>query len=75
VGQVDSQDKPYCIQARYVGDSTLELVQVLREWHEWGRYKTRESMMAGLLLAQSQASSCQRYEFRTEDHDEFSPDI
>jgi|SaaInlV_100m_DNA_2_1039680.scaffolds.fasta_scaffold40161_2 hypothetical protein len=57
--------KPYVIEARYIGTSELEHVQVLREWHEYGRYKTEASLLAGLNLAQTQATTCQRYEFRT----------
>lgn len=56
--------KPYVIEARYIGTSELELVQTLRDWHEWGCYRSEKSMLEGLHLAKTTAASCQRYEFR-----------
>lgn len=56
--------KRHTIEARYIGSSELDHVQSLREWHDWSSYGSLKSLDAAMNLVKSQASTCQRYEFR-----------
>ena len=59
-----TKKKKYTLEARYIGTSELDHVQTLREWHDWGNYRNAESLQAALNLMRTQATTCQRYEFR-----------